>query len=689
MANGTSAIRNVALIGHGGTGKTSLFEQLLVFGGVIPKFEPVDGGKSVSDFSDEEVAHKISIRTALAHVEWDGCKVNIFDTPGSADFVGEVVAALRAVEVAIVVISAEAGVQMETLKLWRRLDALGKPRIIFISQMDKEHADYPKVLAEIREKFGVTLVPTAAPLGDGGDFSGVVDLQSGKAVKLVGIKRSATDVPTASAEFVAEQQVLLLEGAAEGDDQLMEKYLEEESLSPEEVQRGLAAVISGAASVPVVAGSAISGDGVGELLDLVVTCGPSPAGPIAATTPTGEELQIEVDPAAEPAAFVFKTSIDQYSGKLSWAKVISGTINPDQDLVGARDGKKERLHKLHSLQGGKLVDVATLVAGDIGVLTKLGPVATNDSLSLHGAIVFPPLDLPQPVHAVTARAADVSQEDKLAELMARAHEEDLTFQVSFNAETRETVVATMGELQLNIRLEHIKSDAGIEVVTDLPRIAYRETINAAAAADYQHKKQTGGRGQFARVSLEIKPLARGEEFKFVNATVGGAISKGYIPGVEKGVLEALVSGVIAGYPMVDVEAAVVDGKEHAVDSSELAFTLAARGALRAAAEQAKPTLLEPIGDLTVYVDEGYLGDILSDLSGRRARILGQEPIGSGVLVVTAQVPQAEMQRYAIDLKSMTSGTASFELDFSHYNPLSGKLAEDVIKHSREAVAVGD
>ena len=686
MAAGTASVRNVALIGHGGTGKTSLMEHLLVMGGAVAKFEPVDGGKSVSDYTDDEIARKISIRAALGHVEWNGVTVNVIDTPGSADFVGEVVAALRAAEMAVMVVSGDAGVQMETVKLWRRLDALGLPRIVFINQMDKEHADYEKVLADISEKFGATLVPTAAPIGAGASFAGVVDLQSGQASTVEGSKRKSSAPPADAADFVTEQQLRLMEGAAEGDDELMEKYLEEEALSPEEVQRGLAAALGNAAAVPVVAGSALSGDGVGELLDLVAGSGPAPSGSVAASNGSGEPVELAVDESGTPCAFVFKTGIDQYSGKLSWVKVVSGTITPDSELVCARDSSKERISKLYRLQGQKLVDVAALPAGDVGVLVKLGSVATNDSLSSGGELVLPPLDLPQPVHAVTINAVSQKDEDKLSQLMVRAAEEDHTFQVSFNPETKETVVATMGELQLHIWLERIKAEAGIEVTTDLPRIAYRETINAPAAAEFQHKKQTGGRGQYARVAIEIKPLPRGEQFQFVNAIFGGAISKGYIPGVEKGVREALASGVIAGYPMVDVEASVVDGKEHPVDSSELAFALAARGALREAAAKAKPTLLEPVVDLTVFVEERYLGEILSDLSGRRGRIQGQEPIGGGILVVTAQVPQAEMQRYAIDLKSITSGTASFEVKFSHYNPLTGKLAEDVVKRSQEAVA---
>ena len=384
---------------------------------------------------------------------------------------------------------------------------------------------------------------------------------------------------------------------------------------------------------------------------------------------------------------MFKTSLDQYSGKLSWIKVMSGEITPDTELVDTRDGRKERITKLFTLCGSQLMDSAGLAAGDLGVLTKLTSAATGDTLAQQSDLTYPPLDLPQPVHAVTLAAQSKKDEDKLGQFLSRAAEEDPTFKVRYNGETRETVVSTMGELQLSIVLERLKNAAKVEVETNVPRVAYRETIARPSAAEYQHKKQTGGHGQYAKVEIKVKPLPRGEQFSFVNETVGGAVSKGYIPGVEKGLREGMAGGVLAGFPVVDVEVSLVDGKEHSVDSSELAFSLAARGALRSALDHAKPVLLEPVANLTVYVEEGYLGDVLSDLSGRRGRIQGQEPVGGGLLEVKALVPQAELLRYGIDLKSMTSGTASFEMEFDHYAPLTGRLADDIIKRSQEADAV--
>jgi elongation factor G len=681
MSTASSDIRNVAIIGHGGTGKTSLLEQALVQAGEVPKFAPVDGGKSVSDYTPEEVARGISVHAAMGHLQWKGTKINLLDTPGSADFVGEVIAALHVAELAVVMVGADVGVQIETAKLWRRLQAAGTPCIVFVNQMDKEHADFANVIADLQEKLAGNFVPVVVPTGAGGGFSGVVDLISGKALTHGGGKESPGAVPAAVADSVEEYRQGLIEGAAEGDDALMEKYLEEETLSEAEVRTGLSTSLQANLVVPVVAGAATLNSGVASLLDLIRLAAPSP---LAAA---GEAA---VRAEGDPSVFVFKTSLDQYSGKLSWIKIMSGALTPDTELLTTRDRKKERITKLHVLQGANLTEVPALAAGDLGVLTKLTSAVTGDTLAQDPELSYPPLDLPQPVHAVTLAASSKKEEDKLGQFLTRAAEEDPTFKVRYNGETRETVVSTMGELQLAIALDRLKSAAKVEVETSVPRIAYRETITGSAAAEYQHKKQTGGHGQYAKVEIKIKPLPNGAEFEFVNQIVGGSISKGYIPGVEKGLREGLAGGVLAGFPVMGIEATLVDGKEHSVDSSELAFSLAARGALRSAVGHARPVLLEPVSHLTVSVEEQYLGDVLSDLSGRRGRIQGQEPVGAGILEVKALVPQAELQRYAIDLKSMTSGTASFEVEFDHYAPLTGRLADDVIKRSQaaEAAAAG-
>ena len=690
MSVPTDRIRNVALIGHSGTGKTVLMEQLLVHGGVVPKFDP---GKSVSDDTEEEIARKISIYSAFAHLDWNGCKVNVIDAPGSGDFIGEVVTALGAAECAIVVVGADTGVQIETAKRWRQLERDGTPRIVFVNGMDKEHADFDSVLEDLGRTFGGTFAPLTVPIGAGNSLEGIVDVVGRSAVLR---SRGDAPVPDGMADDVEERRQALMEGAAEGDDALMEKYLEDEALSDEEILRGLTAAVAAGQVFPVLAGSALHDAGVRPLLDAIVRMAPSPAGAAVRVSAAGQDegtgqddgagpaAERGIDPSGPTSALVLKTSVDQYAGRLSFVKIITGGLRSDADLICARTGSKIRLTKLSTRQGGKLEDVQELAAGDIGVLNKLADVETCDTLhEPHQAVAYAPLDFPQPAYALALRTASKQDEDKLSEIIGRTADADPTFRVRYDGETRETVVAAVGELHLAVVLDRIRDSHNIEVETELPRVAYRETINKPAAAEYQHKKQTGGHGQYAKVSLEIKPLPRGEKFRFENGVVGGAISRGYIPGVEKGVLEALTSGVLAGYPVVDVEARVVDGREHSVDSSELAFKLASREAAKAALAQARPTLLEPVVDLVVLSEDRYLGDILSDLSSRRGRVLGQEPIGT-LQEIRAQVPQAEMLRYSIDLKSMTSGTASFEMTLSHYAPISGKVAADVIARAKQS-----
>jgi elongation factor G len=682
----SDAIRNIAVTGHGATGKTSLVEQLLAFGGSIPKAEPVESGRTVSDFTEEEAARRSSIHLSLSHLEWQGRKINLLDTPGASDFVGEVLAGLRAAEMALILVAADAGVQIGTIQTWRRLRLRNTPRLVFINKMEKEHADFAKALDGLKENFQTNFVPLAIPIGVGAGFKGVIDLIAQKAYLLpeAGRKAAAVDIPAELKEEAAAYRQALVEAAAEGDDKLMEKFFESETLSDEEIQQGLIGGLTSGKTVPVLCGSALQAAGIASLLNTLAAICPSPVGrqePLAGKD--GKEAGAKAIEAQGPAScFVFKTSIDQFSGKLSFIKVITGTVKADTELVTARDKRKEKLNKLYTCQGKKLEDADALAAGDIGILTKLPTAATNDSLIAPELdLAFLHLELPQPVHAVAISAAAKKDEDKLNQLLHRAAEEDLTFRIAYNQETKENVISGMGELHLDITMGRIRTGAKIEMETRTPRVAYRETIRSAGAAEYQHKKQTGGHGQYAKVSLEIKPLPRGQHFNFVNAIVGGRISKGYIPGVEKGVVDGMEAGILAGYPVVDLEASVVDGKEHPVDSSELAFKLAARGALREAMEKADPVLLEPVMNLTVFVDNQYLGDVLSDLSSRRGRVLGQEQAGA-IQVVKAQVPQSELLRYSIDLRSMTSGTATFEVEFDHYSPIAGKVAEAVIAASK-------
>ncbi len=685
MSYTTETIRNIAIIGHGGTGKTTLLEHILFQGGMISKPETVDSGKTVSDYGEDEIARKISVRSSLTHVNTNDCKINLIDAPGAGDFVGEAILAIRATETAMLVIDGKSGVQIETVKLWRILERHQKPRMVFVTRLDEDRASFASALSDVKEKFKAIPVPVTIPMGEGTAFKGVIDVLNRKAYPRPAShdqKEEATEVPPEFSEAVEAARAQLFEAAAEGTDELMEKYLLEGELTQEETLQGLQKALAMGKIVPAFAGSGIANSGTAAFISFAVQSVPSPLlrTPEKALDPEGNEIEVSIDPSKQASGFVFKTQIDQFSGRLCYVKVMTGTFQPDMDMVITREAHKERIGKLYTLQGKKLEEVPFLPAGDIGILAKLASLKTNDTISqLDQLISYIPLRLPSPVHMLAISAVNKKEEDKLSELLYKAAEEDLTFRVNYNAETKEMVIAGMGEQQINMILDKIKAQAKIAAETRVPRVAYRETITKKAGAEYTHKKQTGGHGQYGRVVFEIEPLERGKGYEFENRIFGGAVSKGFMPGIEKGIHQAMEAGVLAGYPVVDVKTAIVDGKEHPVDSSEMAFKLAARGAFREAMKQANPVLLEPIMNLSVFVEEKYLGDVMSDLSGRRGKISGQNPIGGGIVQIDAQVPQAELLRYAIDLRSMTSGTGSFEIEFSHYAPISGKIAEDVIK----------
>ena len=681
MSFTTDTIKNAALAGHGGTGKTSLFERLLFAGGAIARPETVESGKTVGDYSPEEIERKISIHAALAHVERNGRKINLFDTPGSSDFIGDVILSFRAAEFVLLLVDGRDGVQIETIKLWRNLEGRRKPRGVFLNKMDDERAAFDRVLGDIKEKFKVEPVPVTIPMGNGSAFTGVIDVLAGKAF-LAGGDGMEKEAPV-PAEFQAAYEAArekLIEAAAEGDDTLMEKYIEQGSLSAEEMHTGLIEALAENKFLPAFAGSALKNSGMASLLDFIADVGPAPkTAKDTAKGTDGAEVKVPVDPGKPLSALVIKTSYDQFSGKLSWVKVVTGKLTADSEAYDTAESKKERVGKLYICQGKKLEEVKELCAGDVGLITKSTSLKTNDTLGADDSVLpFVPLRLPEPVHSVAVNALAKKDEDKLGESLVKASEEDKTFRYQYNAETHETVISGMGELHINIILDKIKANQKIELETHVPKVAYRETITKKAGAEYTHKKQTGGHGQYGKVVMEIAPLPRGENYQFVNAIFGGAIPKNYIPGVEKGVVEGMAHGTMAHYPVVDVEVKIVDGKYHPVDSSELSFKLAARNAFREAMRQAAPALLEPVMNLTVFVEEKYLGDVMSDLSGKRGKIHGQDSAG-GIAEIHAEVPQAELLRYSIDLRSITSGTGSFSVEFAHYAPVSGRIADDVIK----------
>jgi len=684
VSHSTDKIRNVAIAGHGQTGKSTLFEHLLLAGGIIQRAESLESGKTTSDYSPEEIERKISIHAAMCHIERNGVKINFFDTPGSSDFTGAVILSFRAAEFALLMVDGKSGVQIETVKLWRNLDGSKKPRGVFITKLDNDQADFNRTLADIKEKFKVEPVVITLPMGSGSNFKGVIDVLHEKAYIMQGDAVEKEEaIPAEFKDAVEAARVKLMEAAAESDDSLMEKFLETESLSIDEMKTGLIKALAKNLYVPAFAGSPIKNAGIIPLLDFIADAAPNPQTAKDATVDAeGKETPAAIDPDKPMSALVIRTNYDQFSGKLSWLKVISGKLSADSETINVTENKKERIGKLYTCQGKKLEEVRELCAGDVGIITKAATLKTNDTLAAADCPCFVPLRLPEPVHSVAVNALAKKDEDKLGEFLVSAAEEDKTFRFHYNAETKESVISGMGELQINIILDKIKANQKIEVETRVPKIAYRETVTKKAGAEYTHKKQSGGHGQYGKVMLEIAPLPRGENYQFVNAIFGGAIPKNYIPGVEKGIVEGMLHGSMASYPVVDVEVKVTDGKYHPVDSNELSFRIAARNAFREAMKQAAPTLLEPIMNLIVFIEEKYLGDVMSDLSGKRGKILGQDSAG-GIAEVRAEVPMSELLRYSIDLRSITSGTGSFNVAFSHYAPISGRIADDVIKARAE------
>ena len=688
MSVSSTDLRNVAIVGHNGTGKTSLLEQILFQSGVVSRAETIESGKTTSDYTEEEIARQISIHTAMANFSFEGKSITFLDTPGTADFVGEVISAFRACEAALVVVDARDGVQIETIKLWKRLQNRNKPRAVFINKIDRDRADFFAAFENLKETLPATYVPITIPMGNGDDFKGVINLIEMKAYTLdASGKEKVGEIPAEYSDVVEEYELMLIEAAAEGADDLIEKYFDVGTLEPDEIRRGLREGIQDNRVVPVFAGSSLLGSGISSLLTFIKNNFPNPLTCTETIVKDTVESEFPFSPEGSPAAYVFKTTIDQFSGKLSYIKVVQGKIAGDTDLTNPEMGKKERPGKVYRLIGKKLVEVDALEAGDIGVIAKSNITYTKATLVQGDAdYQFLPLRLPSPVYSLAIQAGDKKSEDKMNEALHKITEEDLTFQTAFNEETKESTVSGMGELHINMILDKIKEKQKIIINTKLPRVAYRETITKkSGVVEYAHKKQSGGHGQYGKVLIEIEPLPRGEYYSFTNAIKGGSVSKGYMPGIEKGLQDAMHEGFLAGYPLVDIGITIVDGKEHPVDSSEMAFRLAAKGAMRAAIEKAGPLLLEPFMKLSVYVEDAYLGDILSDLSGKRGRVLGQEDIGGGIQMVKAEVPQAEMLNYAIDLKSMTSGTGSFEIDFDHYETLSGRIADDVIKAAKAAL----
>ena len=680
---------NIALAGHTSVGKTTFIDTLLYNIGATDTLGKVDDGKSLSDFDEEEIKRKISIHSSVFSTIYKDNILNIIDTPGSSDFAGEVVSCFYGIDLVLLIVDAVNGVEIETTKLWNRAKKMNLPVIILVNKIDKERANFDNVLANLKENLGIKVFPVHLPIGNESSFKGIIDILKMKAYTYEkGAKKGKEQgVPEDLKSQAEELRNDLIETAAEANDELTEKYLEGEDLTPEEIMQGIKDIILNREAIPVMVCSSGANIGVTEACNTLVSIAPesNARGTIKAFDASDKSKEIEIKLSKDESfvGLVFKTVMDQFAGKISYIRVFSGTLKSESEVLNSTKDRKEKLSKLY-LPFGKSQNQLDRDAeeGDIIVCTKLPHAETGDTLSAQDKpVVLPEMELPYPVHSVAIKAKNKKEEDKLNSLLHRAAEEDISFKVEYNKETKETVISGMGELQINIILSRIKEKYGIDFITSTPLVAYRETIQAPSKADYKHKKQTGGHGQYGQVFLEIEPLPRGSGFEFADKIVGGVIPRQYIPGVEKGVKEAMEEGVVAGYPVVDVRVSLVFGSYHEVDSSELAFKIAGRQAFKLAMEKAKPTLLEPIMNLNVYVDEKYTGDIMSDLNSKRGKVLGVDNIGGGIQVIRAQVPQAELLKYSIELRSMTSGTGSFEMEFSHYEPIGGKIAEEVVKET--------
>jgi elongation factor G len=683
-----SDIRNVLLVGHGGAGKTTLLEAMLFTAGATTRMGTVEDGNTVSDFEPEEVKKGISVSLAMAPVEWNGVKINVLDAPGYADFVGDVRSAIRAVDAVLVVVSAVDGVEVQTEVAWELAVQAGLPRAILVNKLDRERASFQRTLDQLVASFGTQVAPLELPLGEEHDFSGVADLLLRKAYRYDGGPRATEgewpDDIHAKADPLREK---LVEAVAESDDALIEKYLEEGELSEEEVVHGVKKGFADARIAPVLCAAAAAPIGVDRVLQFIADEFPSPLDrrPIVVRTRAGEEVERGCDVAAPLAAYVFKTVSDPYVGHITMFRVFSGRVRPDSSLFNATKGTEERIGQVFALRGKEHDTVSEVVAGDIGAVAKLSHTTTGDTLSVKDdPVTIPAAEMPEPLLAFAISPKTKGDEDKLSTALARLREEDPTLRVERSEETHETVMYGMGEAHLDVMLERMKRKFGVEVSTAPAKIAYRETIRGPGKGLGRHVKQTGGHGQYGVCSIEIEPLPRGEGFEFVDKIFGGAIPNQFIPSVEKGVVKAMQEGIVSGYPMVDVRVTLVDGKFHSVDSSDMAFQIAGSLAIKEAAQAAGVILLEPIVEIEVVVPESYTGDIMGDLNSKRAKIQGMESAGAGKQRVRALVPQAEVARYAIELRSITGGRGAFTMRFSHYEEVPTHLAEKVIAEAQKA-----
>jgi elongation factor G len=684
-----SKIRNVAIIAHGGAGKTSLTEAMLFDAGVTTRLGRVSEGNTVTDFDEDEIKRQISINSALAFCEWKGTKINIIDTPGFAVFLPDARAALRVADAAVVIVSAISGVKVQTEKVWHYAQEFNLPRAVFINKMDRENSDFYRALREVEERLECKPLCMELPIGQAADFKGVVDLLAMKAFyyKDDGSGKSEQkDTPADQKAKAEEYRRKIVEAAAEADDALLEKYLDKGELTEEEMLKGLNKGFHEGAIVPVFCGAATKNMAVQNLMDFIVTAFPSPAQrpPFAGLDPkTQKEVKRKADEKEPLSVYVFKTIADPYAGKITLFRVCSGVFNSDSTLLNATKETKERVGQLACLQGKAQHLTSNIGAGDLGAVAKLKETTTGNTLcDEKAAVIYEATKYPEPIMSFAIEPKSKGDEEKLSSALARTAEEDPTIKLSRDLQTKEIILSGMGDVHLEITVERIKRKFGVEVTMKTPRVPYKETIKVAAEAQGKYKKQTGGRGQYGDCWIKIEPRERSKGFEFDNKIVGGVIPRQYIPAVEKGIVEAMEKGILAGYPVVDIKVTLFDGSYHTVDSSEMAFKIAGSLAIKKCSQNAQMCLLEPIMNVDVTIPDDCMGDIIGDLNSKRGRVLGVEPSGK-FQTVKAQAPLSEMLKYASELKSMTGDRGMYSMEFSHYEELPAHLADKVIAATKK------
>lgn len=679
-------IRNVAIVGHGGAGTTSVTEALLYRSGAISRMCKVEDGATTSDYEPEEIKRKVSVNATLAPVEWRDTKINFIDTPGFADFVAEVKGAFRAVDSALIVVCATSGVQVGTEQCWKLAAEANLPRIIFVNKMDREHADFEGILDNLRGKFGKHVLPLQLPLGQADKFEGLIDLYKMKAYRANGNDSDEIDIPEEYMEAAKAAREKMIEAAVEADDDCMMRYLEGEPISDEEIMKCLIKGIRQAIIYPMLCGSAYKDIGMGRVMNAIIDFTyPAILNDFIVTDKATGEDDVR-DANAPMAALVFKTTSDPFVGRLSYFRVFSGSIKSDSVVYNSRREEDERIGNIFTMRGKTQIPMKEVVAGDIGVVAKLQYTSTGDTLcDKNDPVEFPPIAFPLPMYTRAIYPKKKGDEDKIMAALNRLQDEDPTIIVTKNPTTKEMLISGMGDQHLDIIMERMQRKFGVEAELKAPIIEYRETIRATAEkVEGKHKKQSGGHGQYGHVVIKMEPLPPGSGFEFVDKIFGGAVPRQYIPAVEKGMTEAMEKGVLAGYPVVDLRITLLDGSYHTVDSSEMAFKTASNIAFKKAMEMAKPVLLEPIYNLDVTCADSMMGDVIGDLNSKRGRILGMHSVEEGMSVVSAQVPYAEISEYAVDLRALTQGLGTFEMKFDHYEDVPPKMAEKIIAERKNA-----